>query len=390
MADLLDLEPLFPDDDLDSVMDRMQEYAHEGIDPSSPRYVDVRDLAMFTIINGPVAEQIAKLYDLAGVEVIAAGIIITSFGPYLDRHAEVFELVRNPATFADGEITFAGEDGTLVPAGTQVEAVVANPDDDVPTFQTLVDGTIDGTGSVTIAVRATEAGVIGNVGPAAATEEGSPIVGVTARSNAEAIVGGVEAEDDEGLRKRLILRLQPAGPGNQKDYIRWSLDEPGVGRVTVIPIADGPNTVTVIISTVDGDPNSSDTVDHLQATLDPDPDQGAGEAPIGVAVTVETTTLLNIDATAAIEFDTGYTLDGDSGTFAMRDVVTAAVAAYVNALPPAGEVVRQEVEAKIMDVDGVHDLADITLTGAGPNGNIQPDPNEVPRLDTLTLSETTI
>lgn len=129
----------------------------------------------------------------------------------------------------------------------------------------------ESTGSITLPIRARSAGEIGNVSAGAISLLMSPTLGVVVTiTNPDPTKGGQEAETDEELRKRILdqARLR-AGGGTIGDYIQWSGEVAGVGRVTVIAEGRGPGSVVVIISTTEGDPVSDATVDALQTHLDP-------------------------------------------------------------------------------------------------------------------------
>lgn len=246
-------------------------------------------------------------------------------------------------------------------------------------------------GKLLVPVTAVETGAAGNVGADAVTEITPPIQDVTV-TNPQPMLGGADTEGDEPLRGRVEGDFTAAGGANVAFYVKKALDFPGVGRVTVIPMWDGDNTVLVVISAADGQPVSQAIIDGLQAELDPDPGAGAGDAPVGAEVTVATNEEFDVTVTATLELDTGYSLDGDGGTVALRDLIQAAVNAYIVSVPAGGEIVLRAVIKAIMEVTGVHDVSVALSPGAGGNGNIAvPDsPPAVATLATLTLTEGTV
>lgn len=235
-------------------------------------------------------------------------------------------------------------------------------------------------------VVAVEAGVAGNVGSNAVTVLSTPIAGTTV-TNESGMTNGTEPETDEALRERVLGAFAGQGAGNKRDYVRWGRAWEGVGRVTVIPLWNGPGTVKVIISDADGNPMSAATVAALQADLDPVSGQGEGQAPIGAIVTVATASALSIDIVAAIEFESGYSLDGFGGTIALRADIVAALTDYVERVEPGGEIVYERVKGAIVTVPGVHDISGVTVEGGTANVAVDDDPAQVPQLATPTLTE---
>ena len=59
------------------------------------------------------------------------------------------------------------------------------------------------------------------------------------------MTGGVEAENDDDLRARILQRIQnPPMGGAQADYVTWALAVPGVTRAWAAP-EQGIGTITV-------------------------------------------------------------------------------------------------------------------------------------------------
>lgn len=244
-------------------------------------------------------------------------------------------------------------------------------------------------GKLALAVQATEAGVAGNVAANAITVFSSPPPAGTTVANPESTQGGTEAETDEALRERVLGAFQGQGAGNKRDHERWSRAWAGVGRVTVIPLWNGPGTVKHIVTTADGDPVSAGTVAGLQADLDPVPGAAEGRAPVGAIVTVTTATTRSIEITATVECETGYSLDGFGGTVALRQDIVTALRDYVERVEPGGEVVVAHLTGRVVDVTGVHDAKIDALEGVTPAVNvaISSDPAQVPVMADPTLAE---
>lgn len=371
----------------ESIKARLIADTNAGIDPNDPAYADVVVGAFWDDLNGARVLEDDRIYDRMN-EVVANAIPSSASGAFLDAWAQTLGLDRKDATAAAGQVTVTGADGTVVSDGTQVSTVQTDPDAPPLTFVTAQSGVIAG-GSLTVDVTAVELGSAGNVPAHTVTLLNTPLGDGFAVTNALAITGGSDVETDEALQRRIVRKLSGAGGGgNQDDYVNWGLNYPGVGFVTVQANTPQTGHVTVSITDVNNDPMPTPSIAGLQQVLDPSSSstQGAGAAPIGatVYVTTPTTKSVTVEAPGLILVP-GYTLDGASGTFAVRGPIEASVARYVNALPAGADVVHNKVLAAIIDVVGVNDVPALTLDGAA--GNVTISPTQVASLTTpITLS----
>jgi len=174
--------------------------------------------------------------------------VITAEDPYLIWHGKKWGVNRKAASFAAGQVKFTGVDGALIEEDTRWQT------DEGVEYGTLSDVTISG-GEAIVDTQAVEAGTDGNL---AVTSTGSLIEPIDDVDNevtvTTAIEGGVDAEDPEAHRLRILQRIQfPPMGGNDQDYIRWATSVVGVGRAWTYPLADGAGTVGVAIITSDPD-----------------------------------------------------------------------------------------------------------------------------------------
>lgn len=218
----------------------------------------------------PAAIELA-LAALWAQEVLKRGFASTAFGSYLDLRCEEHGVTRKPAVKAAGQVKFTGTAGTVVPAGTRV-ATPADPNTGTPSveFVTLADVTLDGTGTGYAPIEAVEAGASGNVAAGAISIMVTPVSGVSAATNPSATTGGLDTEDDASLLARYLQRVRsPSAGGNKADYINWVLEVAGVGGVSVIPVRDGPGTVSVAIINTNKEPADQALVDAVQNYMAP-------------------------------------------------------------------------------------------------------------------------
>lgn len=187
----------------------------------------------------------------------------------LTKRAAEHGCPRNDPKAATGLVTFTGEPGAVILAGTKVstgstETTAAN------IFQTSADAVVTDTGSVDVAITATEAGANGNVGAGTIIYLEAAIPGITGVTNANPTTGGADIEDDVTLLPRYLAKVQsPSAGGNKADYVNWALEVAGVGGVSVVPVRDGPGTVSVAIIDTSKQAANQALVDAVQDYIAP-------------------------------------------------------------------------------------------------------------------------
>lgn len=160
---------------------------------------------------------------------------------YLERYASIFGVNRLPGAFAEGDVTFTGADGAIVPAGTELQRA------DGQAYTTITDATISG-GTGTASVRADVSSAAGNAEVGVALTMITPVAGVNTAATVavDGLSGGADVESDDALRARILRRIQQAPHGgNKNDYVTWALEVPGVTRAWCYPLELGTGTVVV-------------------------------------------------------------------------------------------------------------------------------------------------
>lgn len=220
----------------------------------------------------------------------------TAEAEYLERWASIWGIPRTPADFAEGQATFTGSNGTVIPEGT----IVKRSDDFE--FTTTAEATITG-GTATVDIIATDAGASGNTDTGTQLSMITPIAGLdsVATVTAPGLAGGADAEGDEALRARLINRIQePPHGGASFDYIKWAKEVSGVTRAFVYPQQYGLGTVGVAIledNSETGPAASPAKVTEAQEYIEE-------KRPVTADVTVWTPTAVPIDFEITISPDT--------------------------------------------------------------------------------------
>ncbi|MCA1571255.1 MAG: baseplate J/gp47 family protein [Chloroflexi bacterium] len=126
------------------ILARMVTWANEGVTAGSPQWVDTREGTFWRTEAVPLTREVARLYDLAGTEAVAAAFPLWAWADYLDDHAEVQTLFRLASTPAAGRVTFTAAVGTVIAAGTEVGVPLPEEDAEAPSFQVVTGVTVAG------------------------------------------------------------------------------------------------------------------------------------------------------------------------------------------------------------------------------------------------------
>lgn len=163
------------------------------------------------------------------------------------RKASMYGIEPLPATFATGNVTATGANGSSILAETIIRL-------DAVTSYRVTTGQVIASGTATLPVAAVLAGAAGNLPEGAALTFESPVPGggvnVAAVVGPSDITGGDDGDagdaGTERVRSRLLLRLrEPPAGGRDADYIGWALAVAGVTRAWTYPRELGLGTVAV-------------------------------------------------------------------------------------------------------------------------------------------------
>jgi uncharacterized phage protein gp47/JayE len=264
---------------------------------------------------------------------------------YLERQGSLYGISRKAAEFATGDLTFTGTNGTI-PAGTELQR------SDGLRYETLADGTI-ASGTATIAVDAQTAGDAGNANAGLVLTLVSPIIGVNSSATVAAggLTQGVDQEDDDDLRTRIIDRIQFAPhAGTARDYEAWAKEVSGVTRAWAFGAEMGPGSVTVRFVRDNDTPIIPDAgeVTAVQDYLDE-------RRPITAEVLVVAPTSVTLNFTIELTPDTA---DARAAVEAeIRDLLTR------DEVVPGGTVLLSQIRTAIGIAAGVTDY-DLTVPAA--------------------------
>lgn len=355
-------EPEFERPSFDEILSRIQsdiDSRLEGVDSRLRR----SPLETIAFVEAGATHGLYGYLDYLSIQIFPD----TADTYHLNRWGVIYGVERLQAVQAKGNITLTGTNGTLVPAGTELQR------SDLTIYTTDVNVTITG-GTATVAVTAKEPGINGNTPAVSVFTFISPIVGVnsTATVAVGGIAGGVDIEDDDSYRERLMLKIQqPPQGGAAIDYIIWAkAANAAVTNVWVYPLEDGPGTVTVRFmaygATSDGIPDS-ELIDIVQAYID-------SKKPVTANVTVEAPIAQVQNFTIALTL-----MDG----FVEADVQAAVQANLKDMLQrdaaPGGTIYKNIIIENVLSTPGVFN-ANITV----PSSDVTTDPTEIVTMGTIT------
>lgn len=352
---------------------------HQRMLKSLPRNYDLTEGALIFDTTKTVAMEKAKMIEFELTLTMMMMFPQFAEGVYLDWHGMPIGVTRRPAVPSIVDVTFEGKENTLIPAGTQVSTVGDEKSSGI-IFKTLTEAMIDETGVIKVRVEAVEPGVIGNVPPESIKTLLRSISGVQTVSNEEAATGGIDTEDDDSLRVRILERHQNKPlSGSRKDYIRWAKEVPGVGEVIVLPLWNGNGTVKVLISDSNGDLASPELIAAVQQHIAPDEDKGGGLAPIGAEVTIATLKRKVVDLSFSLEIQDVYELEE-----VLQNIKNAVTNYFIQA-SKSGVIRYTRVGAMIIESEGVKDYDNLLVNDSSEN--VQLEIEEIAVLGELFINE---
>lgn len=328
--------------------------------------VDTREGSYTDLIYSEAAYQIYKTWQQFQV-LLAAAVPGPDSGPYLDYFAGQYGMVRTPSATAHVTLTFTGNDGTAIPAGTACLTA------DGLRFITDLKGVISG-GTASVPATAEAPGEIYNVSPGTIQRFMVTMPGISAVTNAGPGEGGADEESDASFYERIYTRLsKPVASGNIYYYEQLAREVPGVGQAKTIPLWEGPGTVKVVLATEDRQPVDELVVTQAQQHLDE-------YRVIGADVTAVSAQALTIDVTASCTLDNGVqpgTVEAQLGQrleemFRELDFGTGSPVRY------------NQIGLRLLGCDGVVDYTNLRVNGAVDN--VARTVEQVPVLGAVTIT----
>lgn len=292
----------------------------------------------------------------------------TASGEYLDRHAQMRAIERNPAAAAIGTIRFGVTNAALdaLPIARGTVCMTA----DGTRFETTADAVLAaGARQIDVPARAIEGGVRGNVTAETVRMMVPAPVGIVYCTNPAAFYGGCDAETDEALRARIVASYYHLPNGaNAAYYEQTAMDCEGIVSARAVGRARGRGTVDVYITSKSGTPTAAQLA-QVRERL-----ESARE--IAVDVQVLAPSLLTVNVKAEIAVAQGYVFSD------VCAAVESALRAYFTGERLGEGVLTARLGSVIYGVEGVENYHLLA-----PTADLTGQATTLPCLGTLTLTQ---
>ena len=337
---------------VDEVYATMREELPDDIDSSEGSHV-------WNFLR-PTALVAAELYEATLPQVIMTIFPEWSSGEFLDAHAQARGMSRRAAVAATGMVTVTGATGLVIPAGARF-STVGTSDVAALEYVTTEEATMPNTGTVDIPVVCTEGGVKGNTGAGTIILVADGRSDVTSVTNAAATTGGLDIEDDESLRARILAYDRDRGTsyvGTYSDYIRWAKaasDE--VGAVNIVSGSNG--LVTMYITDADRHPASPELRQTVYNYIVSPNDPEARLLPLNAVLETASPAEVHLEITADV------LLTGDVTLAGVKTAFLTAVQAYLFRAMNEGVIRQTRIGAILSGIEGVKDYQSLSINEAG-------------------------
>jgi len=341
---------------------------HKKMKNILPADIDMSEGGHVWNLTRPTALIAAELCEFILPEVIKLVFPEHSYGEYLDSHAKARNLKRREATYAEGDITIAGIAGTFIPTGSIFSTASINNSQSVD-YEAMEEAVITESGTITVPIKCTQPGVIGNTARGTIIFNSNGITGITSITNEFAISGGIEEEEDGPLIERILeydRTLDANFVGSISDYKRWALSVEGVGSATVIPAQDDTGIVTIIITDSDGYAAGEQLCWAVQDYIMRYDNPEERLAPVNAVVQVVPPYIAQIIVKATVELTEGYMIEQ------VRKSFISQLTQYLAVAMEEKEIKYTKVCSVLSKTDGVNDFSNlqIGIVDGSPLGTI--------------------
>lgn len=185
----------------------------------------------------------------------------------------------------------------------------------------------------------------------------------------EIITGGSDLEDEEEYRLRRLRAFDIKPYAGNRAYYKEEVEAiPGVETCYINRVQQEGAVLTLMIVAEGYTVPSAELISQVQTLVDPKQGEGEGIAPIGAKITVKGVTSEAVNLTCTLTLATGYTSDG------VKPQIQTAVDDYCKELAEkmikagtSGIFRRAVIETKLIGIEGIEDVQNITLNGNSSN-----------------------
>lgn len=288
---------------------------HERMLSNAPSNINTIQGDPFWDDTRPAAEELARFKNNGLKNILLSRFPQTAIGEDLDACGLEDGVSRKGAEYAIQLIQIEGTEGTFIEKD-RILCTAATEEEQSVEFKVDEDTIIDNTEIAYLKATCTVAGIIGNVALGKIKIMAKSMVGIKTISNIEIIKKGVDIEEDESYRERILDYVRnPGTSGNVNHYRQWALSVAGVGAVKVFPLWNGNGTVKVVIADTEMKAVTQALMDEVKEYIDENNGTGDGMAPIGATLTVTSAVEKEVNISAKIIIAKGYTLEQVQSTF---------------------------------------------------------------------------
>lgn len=365
-----------------NLVQQMIDYYQSKLDAGETRVTDFNEGSEIRNLLEAIAVDVYNLMELQN-EVTQIAFVETSFGEWLDKHgANPFvNLPREQGVEAKGYVTFtipaAQSSDVVIPIGT----VLVSTDN---SLQYVTDSDLViavGDTSVTGSVTCLTVGVDGNCGAGTVTVIEDETLGVNGLTvtNSEAFTGGVDYEEDDEYRERLLSFLRKDDFGSIGYY--ENLCESVADVHDVLLVDDASYTKKVWVNGTSKPTSDAVVADVLEVLTIPDNIVLGHSFTVAKAVTVEHDFVVNL--TVSVELD-----DDDLEEFirAIFDGGSALVGFEFDGLSIGQGISKQELYETIQLIEYVESVE--ILESSTEISDLSVASDKVLTIDGLTINQT--
>lgn len=220
---------------------------HKRMIESSPSDVSTIEGDIFWNNTRPVSEELARIKNISISNLLKSRFPQTAESEDLDSCGGENGVFRKQDDYAIQKFKIVGVKGTQI-LKDKIICTAATEESESVEFLALDTVIIDESGEATVNAKCTIPGTIGNVAIGNINILATPINGVKKVSNIEIVKYGIDIEDDESYRERILNKSRkPITSGNKYQYEYWAKEVVGVGDAKCFPTWNGPGTVKVVI-----------------------------------------------------------------------------------------------------------------------------------------------
>lgn len=369
-----------------------EEEIHRRMLSELPENLDQSEGGYVYDLTRPTAIEVARLKEFELVETLKLIWPRFAEGIYLDYHAETRGLERKEAINAAGKLHIEGKSGTLISEGTifMTESIHEEP---AKEYETLEEAEIsegeNGMGSVDVPIQSIEAGSNGNSAAGTILLQDNVSEDITLIINPEPITGGMEEEDDESLRERIMEYDQSQGEsfvGNLNDYKRWAMSVDGIGNAVIVPPDDDSGVIQIILTDANGQPASEELCQNVNDWIMQPNEPEKRLAPINARIQVKAQESMPVIVTAKVELE-------QAKLEAVQKSFETELKEYLKSAVTEGEIRYTKVCGILGATEGVYDYKNLTVKKAEEDENNDGTANllipagSAPMLQSVTLTE---